>query len=76
MGLERFEVGKHFQPIYKSLGICEGFCFWAKKTLLFFSEPAIEPYKNCLLANKDLSIGFHLPKLNIWGQNPYAHKTI
>ena len=36
MGLERFEVGKHFQPISESLGICEGFCFWAKKNFAVF----------------------------------------
>jgi len=36
MGLERFEVDKHFQPISESLGICEGFCFWAKKNFAVF----------------------------------------
>ena len=43
MGLERFEVGKHFQPISESLGICEGICFWAKKNFAVFFQASRLP---------------------------------
>ena len=46
MGLERFEVGSSFRPIFKSVYINVGIGFEAKLTFAVFCSPGIDLYQN------------------------------
>ena len=41
----------------------------------FFSGAGVDLYKNCFCTIEELHRGFHLPKSNIWDQNPYGRKN-
>ena len=45
------------------------------KLVVFFPGRGVTYIKNALVRFQQLVIGFHLPKSNIWGQNPYGRKN-
>ena len=63
MGLQRFEIGSPFRPIFESLQISQGIDFWANNDLAVFLM-AQEGFsiKNYFSKNDVQAIGFHFPE--------------